>query len=154
MAVVAVELLEARGTHQGGQRRAAFDAVALESVGVGKHMRLTGQRHPHAGRRQVIADGLFTHRQRHAIPGGAVGEHVAAGVVTHARGAADAGLHIGVREQHAAPGEAVDRRRFQVRMSGARQMIGAQLVAHDEQNVLDLAHASFLPRRQRRSCPI
>ena len=102
MAVVAVELLEAAGAHQRGQRRAAFDAIALQAVGVGQHMRLAGQRHAHAGRLQVIADGPLAQAERHPVPGGAVTEHVAAGVVGHARGAADAGLHIGAREEHAA----------------------------------------------------
>jgi hypothetical protein len=39
-------------------------------------------------------------------------------------------------------------------MAGARQVIGAQLIAHDEQDVFDLAQACFLPRRPRRRCPI
>ena len=154
MAVIAVELLEAAGPHQGGQRRAAFDAVALQPVGVGQHMGLAGQRHADAGGQQVVADGLFAQAERHAVPGGAVTEHVAAGVIGHARGAADAGLHIGAREQHAALAEAVDGRRFEVRMAGARQVIGAQLIAHDEKDVPDLAHACFLPRRHRRGWPI
>ena len=59
MAVVAVELLEAAGAHQGGDRRAALDAVALQPVEVGQHVGLAGQRHADAGRAQIVADGLF-----------------------------------------------------------------------------------------------
>ena len=154
VAVIAVEFLEAAGPHEGGQRRAAFDAVALQPVGVGQHVGLAGERHADAGGQQVVADGPFAQAERHAVPGGAVTEHVAAGVIGHARGAADAGLHVGARKQHATPGQAVDGRRLEMRMAGARQVIGAQLVAHDEKDVPDLAHACFLPRRHRRRWPI
>ena len=142
MAVVAVELLEAAGAHQRRDGRAAFDAVALQPVEVGQHVSLARQRHADAGRPQVVADGLLAQGQRHAVPGGAVREHVAAGVVAHARGAADTRLHIGAREQHALGRQRIDGGRLEMRMAGARQVIGAQLVAHDEQNIFDLAHES------------
>ncbi len=110
MAVVAVELLEAAGAHERRDRRAAFDAVALQAVEVGQHVSLARQRHADAGRPQVVADGLLAQGQRHAVPGGAVREHVAAGVVAHARGAADTRLHIGAREQHAPGRQRIDGR--------------------------------------------
>jgi hypothetical protein len=40
-----------------------------------------------------------------------------------------------------------------MRMAGARQVIGAQLVAHDEQDIFDLAH-EVLIRRPRPRRPI
>ena len=146
VAVVTVQLFETAGPHQRFQGRAALDAEPFQRLEVGQHMGLAGQRHADPGSRQEFAQGLLAQGQRHAVPGGAVARHVAAGIEAHAARAADAGLHIGAREAHAARRQRIDRRRLEVRMAGAGQMVRAQLVAHDEQNVLNLAHG-FLSRR-------
>ena len=76
-------------------------------------MGLADQHVAHADLFQVIAECRLADPQRRAVPVRAVRAHVAAGVKTHPRRAADRRLHIGVGEAHATLGHGVDVRGLQ-----------------------------------------
>ena len=134
-AVVARIGLEAAVHREQARALRDVQAQARRAFGVGLHVRLADQRAAHAVRAQMVAERLLAHRQRHEVPHRAVAAHVAPGVGRHARGAADRALHEGSVEAQAARGERVDVRRVQARVAIAGQVVGAQLVAHDEQHV-------------------
>ena len=73
-------------------------------------------------------------------------EAVAAGVEAHARAAADRRLHVGAAEADALRRNAVDVRGADGRMTGVSEVIVAELVRHDEEDVRlshDLAPAGL-----------
>ena len=144
-AVVALIGLEAAFGDVHADHRIRADAERLHAFEVGRHVGLADQHVAHADFLEVIAEGRLADPQRPAVPVRAVRAHVAAGVERHPRRTADRRLHIGLREQHAAPGHGVDVRRLQRRMAGAAEIIVAKLVAHDPENVLRARHASSLP---------
>ena len=88
-----------------------------------------------AERTQIVAERHLADLQRNAVPGRAVRLHVAAGVEAHARGAAHRRLHVGAREAHAPRRERIDVGCVQLGMAVAGQVVPAQLVAHDEEDV-------------------
>ncbi len=75
---------------------------------IGHDVRLAGQRQLDAGVVQVFAQRDLADRKRHAIPRRAMARHVAAGVHRHARRSANARLHEGTLEAHAARRQRVD----------------------------------------------
>ena len=89
---------------------------------------------------EIVAERELTDRQRHPVPSSAVAEHGAARIEGRARRAADGGLHIGTIETQATGGQSVDVRCFQMRMPVAAEVIEAELVRHDEQDVFDIRH--------------
>ena len=108
---------------------------SLHAFEIGRHVGLADQHIAHADLLEVIAQRRLADAQRPAVPVRAVRAHVAAGVEAHARGAADRRLHVGAREAHAARRQRVDVRRLQRRMPGAAEIVVAQLVAHDEEDI-------------------
>ncbi len=142
MAIVAVDLVEAAVANQAHPVLVAVEMQPRDAGVVRHDVRLAGERKRASGAAQIFAERYFADRQRHAVPGRAVARHVAAGVERHARGAAHAGLHERAIEAHAAPRELVEMSRREKGMAVAAEMIGAQLVAHDEQDVADRAHRS------------
>ena len=135
-AVVALIGLESAFRDMHADDRVRWNAEILQPFQVGRHMRLADQHVADADLLQVIAERRFADAQRPAVPVRAVRAHVAAGIERHPRRAADRRLHIGVREQHAAPGHRVDVRRLQDRVPGAAEIVVAKLVAHDPEHVL------------------
>ncbi len=81
--------------------------------------------------------------QRDAIPRRAVTRHVAPGVHRHARRPADTRLDEGIGEAHTALRKRVEVAGGQIGVAVAAEVIGAQLVAHDEQDVANFAHDAF-----------
>src|SRR5581483_4255019 len=145
-AVVALIRLEAAFGDAHADDRLRIDAESLHALDVGFHVGLAGERGAHAERAQVIAHGHLADLEWKAVPRRAVRLHVAAGIGAHPRRAADRRLHMRPGEAHAAPGEAVDMRRREMRMAVAGQVIPAELVAHDEQDVFRLfGHARHPP---------
>ena len=112
------------------------DAQSLEPFDVGRHMGLSNQPGLHPDGAKMVAERLLPNLQRKVVALSAVAMDVASRVETHARRTADWRLHVSSRETHALAGERVDMRRLQMRMTGATQIIEAQLVEHDEENVL------------------
>ena len=139
-AVVAVEGLEAGLGRQHAMGRGPVDPQPVEAGLVDLHMGLAGQRDPGAQRAQMIAHRADVQRQRHPVPVGAVGDHVAAGIEGHARRAADRRLGKGAGEPDAFGRQRIDMRRLERRMAHAGEVIRPQLVAHDEQDIPDFAH--------------
>ena len=117
-----------------------IEAEPPHALVVALHMGLADQGNAVAERPQVVAERQLGRPQRHRIIGGAVARHVTAGIEGHARRPADRRLAIGAFEQHAALRQRIDMRGLQGRMAGAGQVIGAQLVGHDEKDVADLTH--------------
>ena len=60
-------------------------------------------------------------------------------------------LDVGTVEAHALCSQSVDIGRMQIRMTIAAQVIPAELVEHDEQDVLSLAHSLPPMSRRRRN---
>jgi len=120
--------------------RGGVDAEARHAHQVGAHVGLADQHRAYAERTQVIADGHLSDLERDEVPARAVCMHVAPGVVAHPRGAADRRLRVRAVEDHAARRQTVDVRGVQARVAEARQVVVAQLVAHDEEDVAHLAH--------------
>ena len=139
-AIVALERIKSALGHAHADDRSWVDAEPLHALAVGAHMRLADQHRAHAEGAQVVAEGHLAHLQGHAVPGCTVRLHIAAGVEAHARGPAHGRLHVGAREAHAVCRQSIDVRGEKAPMSIARQIVKAQLVAHDEQDVLGLAH--------------
>ena len=69
-----------------------------------------------------------------------MGMHVAASVKAHPAGAADRRLNISAGKADAACGQTVKVRGLHRGVTGAGQVVMAQLVIHDEEDVLDLGH--------------
>ena len=126
---------------------AGIDAEPLHALAVGAHVRLAHQHRLHPERAQIVAERHLADLQRHAVPGRAMRLHIAPGVEAHARGSAHRRLHIGAREAHTLGRKPIDVRRGQPGVSVAGQVIPAQLVAHDEENVF-AASAHRVPARQ------
>ena len=139
-AIVALVGVEAALRHAHADNRVRVDAQPLHALDVGTHVRLADQSRLHPERAQVVAERHLPHVQRDAVPGGAVRANVAAGVEAHARGTADRRLHVGAGEAHAAGGQGVDVGCMQPGVPVTGQVIPAQLVAHDEEDVADGAH--------------
>ena len=139
-AVVALERIKSALGHAHADDRPRVDAEPLHALAVGAHVRLADQHRAHAEGAQIVAEGHLADLQGHAVPAGTVRLHIAAGVEAHARGPAHGRLHVGTREAHAVGRQSVDVRGEKARMSVARQIVEAQLVAHDEQDVLGLTH--------------
>jgi hypothetical protein len=140
VSVVAIELDKPPRAEQAPELGPAIEREAIEPGVVTHHVRLADE-HKFASRvAQILAQRDLTDRQRHAIPCRAVARHVAPGVERHARGSTHARLHEGALEAHAAPRERVEIARGDVRMAITAEVIGAQLIAHDEQDVADGAH--------------
>ncbi len=134
-AVVALVGVEAAFGDAHADDGARIDAEPLHALAVGAHVRLADEDGIDAERAQVVAERHLAHFERDAVPGGAVRLHVAAGVEAHARGAAHGRLHVGAREPHTPGCERIDVRGGELGMSVAGQIIPAQLVAHDEEDV-------------------
>ena len=138
--VVALIGLEAAfGEEDAGIAR-RVDAEAGHALPVSRHVRLADERGAQPERTQPVAEREFAHRQRDIVPGGAVAEHVAPRVEGHARGAADRRLAVGAGEARSLRREAVQMRRLQRRMAVTGQIVPAQLVRHDEQDVANARH--------------
>ena len=134
-----------RQQYAGVARR--VDAEPLHALPVGGHMRLADQGRAQPERAQPVAEREFAHRQRDIVPGGAVAEHVAPGIERHARRPADRRLAIGAGEARSLRRESVQMRRLQRRMPVAGQIIPAQLVRHDKQDIANARHCGLAPRR-------
>src|SRR5438552_11714138 len=113
---------------------------SCESGLVAHDVGLAGKREGAARVAQVFAESDFAYRQRHAVPCRAVARDVASGVERHARRSTYAGLHECVREADAAAGETFEVSGCEIRMTVAAEVVGAQLVTHDEEDVADGAH--------------
>ncbi|MCY1526789.1 hypothetical protein D9M68_618290 [compost metagenome] len=124
-AVVALVGIEAAFGDTHSDLRGRVDTQPRHTGKVGAHMGFPDQDRTHAQRPQMVADRHLPGLERHEVPACPVRVHVAAGVVAHARWAADGGLDIGPVEDHAARGQAVDIRGLERRMSETGQMIGA-----------------------------
>ena len=116
------------------------DPEARHALDIGAHVRLADERGAHSERAQVVTERHFADPERNAVPSGPVGLHVAARVEAHPRGSAHRRLHVGAREPDALARQRVDVGRVQLRMPRARQIVPAELVAHDEEDVADGAH--------------
>ena len=143
-AVVALIGLEAALADMHADDGIRRDAERLQSFEIGRHVGLADQHVAHADVFQVIAQGRLADAQWPAVPVRAVRAHVAAGVETHPRRAADRRLHIGVGEAHAALRHRIDVRGLQRGVAGTAQIIIAKLVAHDPEDVFRTRHARML----------
>lgn len=141
VAVVAVEFEKGARAQALAEFAGARDFEAAHAVLVHLHVGLARERERAAVALQIFAERDLADRERHAVPVRAVARHGAAGVVRHARRAAHARGDVGVVEAHAARGEGVDVARAQPGMTVAAEVIAAQLVAHDEENVAGGGHA-------------
>ena len=133
--VVALVGIEAALGHPHPDDRCRIDTKPLHPFDVRLHVGLADERRRDPERTQIVAERHLADLERKSIPRRTVRLHVAPGVEAHARGAADRRLHIGAREPHATRRQRVDVRRAQRGMARAGQVIPAQLVAHDEQDV-------------------
>ncbi|MNN47113.1 hypothetical protein D3C81_1615190 [compost metagenome] len=111
------------------------DGQPLQGIEIGRGVGLAHQRGTYAMGPQVVTDGQFFQRQGHGVPGDLMAADIAPGVGRHPRRAADGALGVGTTETHAGGGQAIDVGGVQVRMAVARQVIAAQLIAHDVQHV-------------------
>ena len=138
--VVALIGLEAAFGKMHADRRGGLDAESGQALAVGCHMGLADQHVAHAERAQMVAQGRLADAQWKAVPARPVRAHVAAGVKAHARRPADRRLDISAGEAHAARRQRVEVRRPQKRVATAAEIVEAELVAHDEQNVARRRH--------------
>ena len=90
VAIVAIDDGESAFAQQRAALRLDFDAEALDCLSIRQHVRLAGKRRLASSGKKIVAERVFGGGERHAIPRRAVGAHVAARVVRHARRAADA----------------------------------------------------------------
>ena len=141
--IVALVRIEAAFGDPHADDRLRIDAEPLHAFAVRLHMGLADQNSVKTERTQIIAHGHLAHLERKAVPGGAVRGDITAGIEAHARGAADRRLHIGAGEAYATRRQRVDIRGLQRRMARAGQVVETQLVAHDEEDVLDVAAHGF-----------
>ncbi len=152
-AVVALVDVEAAFGDAGADGAVGFQAEAAHAFRIRGHVGLADQPATHAVVTQIVAHGPLADFQRHHVPGRAMAVHVAAGVGGHARRAAQRRLDIGTVEPNAPLRQPVDIRCLQMRMTITTQIIPAQLVEHDEQNVPGLPHdPSWSHGMHRRSC--
>jgi hypothetical protein len=140
LAVVALPRLETAFGHEQPDIGLARQAEPRHAIDVAAKMRLARNGDAYAMRLQVIAERHLPDRQRDEVPRRAMREHRAPRIERGARGPAHGRLHEGFVEPYAKRRETVDVRCLQMRMSRAGQVIPAQLVAHDEQDILDGAH--------------
>ena len=140
MAVVAIDLDEAARAEELSEIGTAVERKPGEPRIVAHHVCLAAERERTSRAGQVFAQRDLAYGERHAVPRGAVARNVASGVERHARGPADARLHEGALEAYAAARERVEIARGDMRVAVTAEVIGAQLIAHDEQNVADGAH--------------
>ena len=140
MSIVAIEFDKATGGEQAAGFAAGVEAEACHSRGVSDCVRLADKRERSATTTQVFAERHFANGERHPIPCGAVTGHVTAGVKRHARGSAHARLHEGTLEAHPAGCQRIQIARGKMRMTVAAQVIGTQLITHDEEQIAYRAH--------------
>ena len=119
-----------------------INAQPRHAFGIRDHVGLAHENRARTDIAQMVAERWFPYAQRHAVPGGPMAAHIAAGIGRHARGSADRRLHIGVGEPHAALGEGVDMRGVQMRVAVAAQVIEPQLVGHDPQDIGTVGHST------------
>lgn len=134
-AVVAEPGLEAYFVQLLGLGAVGGDGQPLLGIQVGRGVGLAHQCSADAVGPQVVAQGQFLKRQGHGVPRHLVAADVAPGVGRHPRRAADGALGVGAAEAHPGGGQAVDVGGVQVRVAVARQVIPAQLIAHDVEHV-------------------
>ena len=146
VAVVAIDQREPALAQQHGEFVLAIEQQALHAVRIGQHVRLASECQRAAALPKVPTQRDLAHAERHAVVRRAMRGDVAPRVRTHARRPADARLHIGLREAHAARRQRVDVRRAQEGVPRAAEVIPAQLVAHDVEHVAD-GHARVLAYR-------
>ena len=139
-AVVALPRLEPAFSGAGPLDRLAAEAEAFHPLLIRRHMGLADQPGGHAEIAHMIAEGLFPDAERDAVIGRAMGLHIAPRIERHARRAADRRLTIGMGKDGAVIGERVDMRGVDRRMTGAAEIVRAQLVTHDEKDIPDLTH--------------
>ena len=123
------------------------EAKAGHALAVGIHMRFANEPAAHARLAQVIPHCPFAHPQRRVVPLRPVAGHIAPGVAAHPCGTADGRLHIGVGEPHATFCQLVDMGRFQMRMTGAAQVVEPQLVEHDKEDIHSAGPTGVSPKR-------
>src|SRR5882672_4452166 len=137
MPVVALLFDKTAARKQTAQFVRAVHLQARQSVDVRHHVRLADQHQLASGRAQVVAEGVLGDRQRHAVPRCAVARHISPGIKTHARGAAHARLRESTLEQRSTRSQRVQVRRGEPRMTVTGEVISAQLITHDEEQVAD-----------------
>ena len=140
VSVVAIELDEAARAEEPAALARGVEREPRHACRVGDEVGLAGEHERAVSARKILPQRHLTDRQRHAIPGRAMARHVATGVERHARRPAHARLHEGTLEANTACGKRVDVARGEMRMPIAAEMIGAQLIAHDEQKIAHRAH--------------
>jgi len=143
-----VDLDEAAGAQHAAGFVLAIEPQPRHAAFVSHHVSLAGECERALASVQVLAERDLSDRQRHAIPGRSMAGHVAAGVERHARRPAYARLYERTLEAYRPRREGVEVPRGETRMSVAAEVIGAQLVAHDEQEVAHRAHASSPPNAE------
>ena len=139
-AVVALIGLKAAFRHMHADDRIRSDPEVFQAFEVRRHMGLSDQHVAYADLGEMIAERRLADTERPAVPVRAVRAHIAAGIEAHPRRAADRRLHIGIGKAHAALRHRVDVRCLQGRVSGASEIIMAQLVAHDPDDVFRARH--------------
>jgi len=92
---------------------------------------------------EVVTECELSDRKRDLVPCGAVAENGATRVIGRAGGTADGRLHVGALKAHALGCQPVDVRCIKVRVAVARQVIPAQLIRHDEQDVFHGGHRAI-----------
>ena len=111
---------------------------------IGAKVCLSHQCRPQALSAQVVTQGPFVHSNRHPIIGTAVTGHTAAGIKRHSRRPADRRVAIGSLEPHTTPCQGIDVRCLQEGMSIATQVVGPELIRHDEQDIAHFRHAPII----------
>ena len=134
-AVIVFERLEPGLRHDDADVRRGIEPQPRQALAIGDQVRLPDDGGTDAERPQVVADGKLADGKRDAVPGRAMTEHRAARVEARARRSAYGGLHVGAVEADSHLGDRVDVGSLERRMTVAGQIVPAQLVAHDEQDV-------------------
>ena len=141
--VFAVVALEGFKPALGGEHAQAalrIKAHARHALGIGAHVRLAGEGDAHAMGSHVVAQRPGADVQGNEIPRGAMAECVASGVERHARGPAYRRAGVGTRVAHAHRGNSIDVGCGEPALAVAGEVIGPQLVGHDEKHVFCGAH--------------
>ena len=86
-------------------------------------------------RAQMIAQSKLADLERDLVVACTMALHIAARICAHPRGAADGRLNIGTVKAHALACEPVNVWGVKMWMTIAAQVVPAQLVKHDEENV-------------------